>query len=321
MALRYRVRYGLSTVIAIITLYFLLHNHTPARRVESAITADHEHLYSVRPARIQHEFPSGRAGADIERLAAVQAEFVHAYHGYRARAWMRDGLKPVSGGSYTQYCGWAATLIDALDTLYIMGMWEEFDEAVDAVLGMRLAWAPSLACSINPFEMTIRHLGGLLAAYDISGGRDERLKVKALQMGEMMWKAFGKNGMQCRSIIWPRLPGWSCEPNERLSLARLGSQSVELLKLSIVTGEEKFARQARFLAAEMDRVQESSNIPGLFPQFFDGTCADGLCDLNSKQSHQTFTLGSAADSAYEYLVKVSLPVLSNQQLTFPVTSA
>lgn len=303
MARRYRLRYGLSIIITLLTLYLLFHSTTPPRRSESAIAANHDHLYSTRPPQIQHAFPIGRVGADLERLQAVKAEFVHAYHGYRSRAWMRDGLKPLSGGSYTQYCGWAATLIDALDTLYIMGMWEEFDEAVEAVLGMRLAWAPNLACSVNPFEMTIRHLGGLLAAYDISGGKDERLRVKALEMGEMLWKAFGKNGMQCRSIIWPRLPGWSCEPNPRLSLARLGSQSVEFLRLAIVSGEQKFARQARFLAAEMDRVQQSSNIPGLWPQFFDGTCADGLCDLDS--GHQTFTLGSAADSAYEYLVKVS----------------
>jgi mannosyl-oligosaccharide alpha-1,2-mannosidase len=301
MALRYRLRYGVSLTITLITLYLLLHTSHPPRRIDSTINSSHDHLYSTRPPKIQHVFPPGRVGADIERLHAVKHEFVHAYHGYRAHAWMRDGLKPLSGGSYTQYCGWAATLIDALDTLYIMGMWEEFDEAVEAVLGMSLRWAPSLACSVNPFEMTIRHLGGLLAAYDISGGIDERLKMKALQMGEMMWRAIGKNGMQCRSIIWPRLPGWSCEPNPSLSLARLGSQTVEFLRLSMVTGDEKFARQARFLASEMDRLQDSSNIPGLFPQFFDGTCEAGLCDVD--RGHQTFTVGAAADSAYEYLVK------------------
>lgn len=303
--LRYRLRYGLSVVGACFLLYLFLHTPRPTRPAINTQSDKHNHLYSTRAPRIQHAFPGdGAGGADLQRLDAVKAEFRHAYYGYRERAWMRDGVKPISGGSYTQYCGWAATLIDGLDTLYILGMYDEFDEAVDAVTRMSFAYAPSLLCSINPFEMTIRHLGGLLAAYDISGGRDERLKDKALAMGEMLFKSFGKNGMQCRSIVWPRIPVWPCQPNPVMSLARLGSQSVEFLRLSIVTGKQKFARKASALAREMERAQQFSNIPGLWPQFFDGTCSDGLCDL-THGAHQTFTLGSAADSAYEYLVKVS----------------
>jgi mannosyl-oligosaccharide alpha-1,2-mannosidase len=306
MALRYRIRYALAAIFVLLILNLLLHTHHP-KPLNNSARHDHSHLYSTRPPRIQHDFPPTHQGADLPRLAAVKAEFAHAYAGYRTRAWMRDGLKPVSGGSYTQYCGWAATLIDALDSLYIMGMWEEWDEAVEAVVSMGFGVAPSWGCSVNPFEMTIRHVGGLLAAFDISGGRETRLRTKAKEVGEMMWQAFGRNGIQCRTILWPRLPGWGCEPNALLSLARLGSQSVEFLRLGTVTGEEKWGEKARWLAEEMERVQMDSSIPGLWPQFFDGTCADGLCDLSELNAgHQTFTLGSAADSAYEYLVKVRL---------------
>ncbi|MCV5090917.1 glycoside hydrolase family 47 protein, partial [Escherichia coli] len=45
----------------------------------------------------------------------------------------KDALLPISGGYKDQFSGWAATLIDSLDTLWIMGFRSEFDEAVAAV--------------------------------------------------------------------------------------------------------------------------------------------------------------------------------------------
>ena len=45
---------------------------------------------------------------------------------------MRDELAPVTGGYVTSFGGWAATLVDTLDTLCIMGLEEELEKAVDA---------------------------------------------------------------------------------------------------------------------------------------------------------------------------------------------
>ena len=223
------VRSAFRVVIIFALFYYLLPvvRHSPPYRHNPNFE---QSLRSTRKPQIQRDFgDSGKA--DQERLQAVKDEFVHAYRGYKERAWMKDEVKPISGGTHTQYCGWAATLIDSLDTLYIMGLYDEFDQAVNAVLGMSFTYAPSIGCSINPFEMTIRHLGGLIAAYDISGSTDERLKQKALDMGHMMFQAYGRNRIQCRSIFWPRLPFWPCTPSEKLSLARLGSQSLELVRL------------------------------------------------------------------------------------------
>ena len=46
---------------------------------------------------------------------------------------MRDELKPITGGSVDTFGGWAASLIDALDTLWIMGFKEEFMSALKDV--------------------------------------------------------------------------------------------------------------------------------------------------------------------------------------------
>lgn len=86
--------------------------------------------------RVQHQFPPETASAAAVREARrdeVRAVFQRGWRSYRRFAWMQDALLPVSGGGRDQFSGWAATLVDALDTLWIMGMREEFDEAVDAV--------------------------------------------------------------------------------------------------------------------------------------------------------------------------------------------
>jgi mannosyl-oligosaccharide alpha-1,2-mannosidase len=60
------------------------------------------------------------------------------------------------------------TLVDSLDTLWLMGMKEEFSRAREWV-------AKSLtfdhAGTVSTFETTIRELGGLLSAYDLSGDK------------------------------------------------------------------------------------------------------------------------------------------------------
>lgn len=94
--------------------------------------------------RVQHRFPPETAAAAAAREARrdeVRAVFQRGWRSYRRFAWMQDALLPVSGGGRDQFSGWAATLVDALDTLWIMGMREEFDEAVDAVA--RSKQAPS----------------------------------------------------------------------------------------------------------------------------------------------------------------------------------
>lgn len=91
----------------------------------------------IRRTRTQHEFKTGSASlAQPERLKAVKREFVHAWTGYKDHAWTSDMLLPVSGIGTKQFCGWSATIIDSLDTLWIMDLKDEFSEAIDVVLAI-----------------------------------------------------------------------------------------------------------------------------------------------------------------------------------------
>lgn len=56
-----------------------------------------------------------------DRRAAVKDVFLRSWNAYKQQAWTWDELRPLSGGGKNTFGGWAATLVDALDTLWIMG--------------------------------------------------------------------------------------------------------------------------------------------------------------------------------------------------------
>lgn len=58
-----------------------------------------------------------------ERQEAVVKAFKHAWKGYKRFAWGHDHLKPISEG-YHDWFGLGLTIVDSLDTIYIMGLTE-----------------------------------------------------------------------------------------------------------------------------------------------------------------------------------------------------
>ena len=70
--------------------------------------------------KVQYEFGT-EAEEDktkrLTRLAAVRSSFEHSWQGYKEHAWMKDELTPMDGGSAQSFGGWAATLVDTLDTV------------------------------------------------------------------------------------------------------------------------------------------------------------------------------------------------------------
>jgi len=67
-------------------------------------------------------------GPTTERHRAVVEAFRHAWKGYKKYAWGHDMLKPISA-TYHDWFGLGLTLVDALDTMYIMNLQEEFKDA------------------------------------------------------------------------------------------------------------------------------------------------------------------------------------------------
>lgn len=137
------------------------------------------------------------------RLAAVRNSFKHSWAGYKARAWLHDEVMPISGGWRDPFGGWAATLVDALDTLWIMDLHDEFGEAVKAV--QRINFTTTTMNTINVFETTIRYLGGFLAAYELSEKKYPALLDKAVEVGELLMCAFDTpNRLPATRWLWQK---------------------------------------------------------------------------------------------------------------------
>ena len=64
-----------------------------------------------------------------------------------------------------------------------MGLEREFNEAVIAV--EKIDFSTCALEELNVFETTIRYLGGLLAAWDISGRKHNSVLHKAMELGEV----------------------------------------------------------------------------------------------------------------------------------------
>ena len=99
---------------------------------------------------------------------AVVDAFKHAWKGYKAYAWGRDELRPVSQG-YSTWFDIGLTIVDSLDTMWIMDLKQEFSEAQDWIKNS-LHFDKNRY--VNLFEVTIRVLGSLLSTYHLTGDKE-----------------------------------------------------------------------------------------------------------------------------------------------------
>src|ERR1700710_2007983 len=96
-----------------------------------------------------------------------------------------DELKPVSNRPHDPFGGWGATITDALSTMLIMELHDEFENAVDIIVETN--FFSTINKDISTFETIIRYLGGFLSAYELSG--DKRLLQKAEEVGHVVINA------------------------------------------------------------------------------------------------------------------------------------
>jgi mannosyl-oligosaccharide alpha-1,2-mannosidase len=133
----------------------------------------------------------------------VKESFKHSWEGYKKNAWLRDEVTPLTGQYRDTFGGWAATLVDSLDTLWIMGLKDDFALAVKAI--EEIDFTTTETKEVNVFETTIRYMGGFLAAYDISGGKFPVLLTKAVEVGELLMSCFDTpNRMPISRWDWKR---------------------------------------------------------------------------------------------------------------------
>ncbi|GAB7364301.1 hypothetical protein MBLNU230_g4846t1 [Neophaeotheca triangularis] len=252
--------------------------------------------------KIQHDFEpesEERKAERQRRLRAVKEAFMHSWEGYKKHAWLQDEVAPISGKVKNTFGGWGATLVDTLDTLWIMGLKKEFVMAVHSL--KHIDFTITDLSSLNVFETTIRYLGGLLSAYDLSGQVYHELLDKAIELGEMLYVAFDTpNRLPVTRWDWrSAAQGIPQTANQRSLLAEIGSLTLEFTRLTQLTGDPKYYDAVARITDFLDAQQNHTKIPGLWPTVLDALNADFTKD-------RTFSLGAMADSTYEYLPKAHL---------------
>ncbi|HZJ47004.1 MAG TPA: glycoside hydrolase family 47 protein, partial [Pyrinomonadaceae bacterium] len=103
----------------------------------------------------------------LKLAAEVKAEFTHAWTGYKKYAWGHDDLKPLSKSFHDWHSEpLLMTPIDALDTMFLMGMKDEVTDTKQYIVD-HLTFDKDI--EVQKFEITIRLLGGLLSSYQLTG--------------------------------------------------------------------------------------------------------------------------------------------------------
>lgn len=232
-------------------------------------------------------FASGDLGPKNEKQQAVVNTMKWAWKGYKQYAWGKDEFKPISKTTETWF-NLGLTLVDALDTMFLMGMEEEFNEARDWVANeMQLDQDKD----VNLFECTIRVLGGLLSSYALS--KDEMFKQKAVDLGDRLMYGFKTSSGVPYSDVnigthKAHKPKWGPDS----STSEVTTIQLEFRELSRVTGDPKYDQA---VTKVMDHVRSLPKKDGLVPIFINAN--------SGKFSGNTITFGARGDSYYEYLLK------------------
>jgi mannosyl-oligosaccharide alpha-1,2-mannosidase len=237
--------------------------------------------------KIQADFKPEDATSKVDRIAKldkIRSVAKKSWEGYKANAWLHDELRPQSGTFRDPFAHWGATLVDALDTLWIMGLKDEFEEAVKAVDKIDFTTTPR--ADIPLFETTIRYLGGLLAAYDLSDKKYKTLLAKAVELAEVLISAFDTpNRMPETYYYWrPDFASQQHRASSHVVLAEIGSLSLEFTRLAQLTGEHKYYDAIARITDNFEEFQSKTQLPGMWPTYLDASgCGRRYIDLPAQE--------------------------------------
>ncbi|PHZ12000.1 seven-hairpin glycosidase [Rhizopus microsporus ATCC 52813] len=250
--------------------------------------------FESRLPQIQTNFGSESASEKKireERASAVKKAFMHGWTGYKTHALGHDELKPLTEEPHNPFGGMGATLVDSLGTMIIMELHDEFDQVIAEVEKINFYVDKELSV----FETTIRYLGGLLSAYELTDHPKKHILLeKAKELGEALLPAFDTR---------LGIPYYKFNPVTQMGndnstlLADMASLQLEFFTLSHYTENPIFAKKAQAITDFLDSAGYAHGVrlPGLYPN---------EVDLDSGYFTDTIaSFGAMGDSAYEYFLK------------------
>nr|XP_020445809.1 mannosyl-oligosaccharide 1,2-alpha-mannosidase IA-like isoform X1 [Monopterus albus] len=228
-----------------------------------------------------------------ERREKVKEMMKFAWDNYKHYAWGKNELRPLTRNGHigNMFGGLrGASIIDSLDTLYVMGLTEEYNDAkewVQTSLDLNSNGEASL------FEVNIRYVGGLLSAYYLTG--EELFKNKAVELGEKLLPAFSTPTGIPRGVInlgsgtsWSW--GWASAGSS--ILAEFGTLHLEFVHLTELSGNPVYTEKVMNIRKLLNKIEKPH---GLYPNF--------LSPVSGNWVQHHVSIGGLGDSFYEYLIK------------------
>ncbi|XP_062255833.1 mannosyl-oligosaccharide 1,2-alpha-mannosidase IA isoform X1 [Platichthys flesus] len=244
--------------------------------------------------------PLGRDGGkpsdpkSEERRLKVKEMMKFAWDNYKLYAWGKNELRPLTKNGHigNMFGGLrGASIIDSLDTLYIMGLMEDYNDAKEWVrnsLDLNSNGEASL------FEVNIRYVGGLLSAYYLTG--EELYRSKAMELGEKLLPAFNTPTGIPRGVINLGSSGtswsWGWASAGSSILAEFGTLHLEFVHLSEVSNNPIYTEKVMNIRKLLNKIEKPH---GLYPNF--------LSPVSGNWVQHHVSIGGLGDSFYEYLIK------------------
>eukprot|EP00667_Euglena_gracilis_P007554 EG_transcript_7630 len=243
-------------------------------------------------------FVDGMAKEEVDRMRAkVKEMFDHGYGGYMRHAFPQDELQPVSCQGMETWGGYSLTLVDALDTLVVMGEAEEFNQRAKWVWE-NLHFGSDVNVSV--FETNIRVLGGLLAAHLIYEervvdpepvGYAGQLLQLAADLGYRLLEAFDtETGIPYGTVNF--LHGVPRDEVQVTSTASGGTFLLEFTTLGRLIGDPVFEAAAK--RATLGLFERRSTL---------GLVGNHINITSGEWTVKDAGIGSGIDSFYEYQLK------------------
>ena len=209
-----------------------------------------------------------------------------AWDGYKRDAWGYDFLAPQSHTGKDLF-GLGLTIIDSLDTLLLMNMTEEFEDAKNWI-----NTSFKMNTVVSFFETTIRCLGSLITTYEQTG--DKFFLQTAVKLADKLMPAFNTNSFIPRTMI--NLETGQCSDHSwsygYSLLADAGSVQLEFLALAFHTGNLSYSQHA------LDALDSIL--------FFDPMPPFRISYTNTLFSSKSYSFDAFGDSYFEYLLKLYL---------------
>uniref|UniRef100_A0A674MEQ4 alpha-1,2-Mannosidase n=1 Tax=Takifugu rubripes TaxID=31033 RepID=A0A674MEQ4_TAKRU len=245
----------------------------------------------------------------------IRSMFYHAYNSYLDNAFPYDELRPLTCDGQDTWGSFSLTLIDALDTLLVLGNQTEF-QRVASLLQDTIDFDTDVNASV--FETNIRGTkkqsvwwGGLLSAHLLSGRAGMELEPgwpcsgPLLRMAEdaarKLLPAFQTaTGMPYGTVNL--LKGVSPTETSVTCTAGVGTFILEFATLSRLTGDATFENVARRALRALWKTKSDIGLVG------------NHIDVQSqKWVAQDAGIGAGVDSYFEYLVKGAI-MLQDEEL-------